>query len=523
VNRATKRKPHKVHRAVRRKPPVPVSIIRVPNPVEKPWELSEEQVTILKNSICKGANDDEMKYCLTVSRRYKLDPFKGQIWFIRRWDKEADNGNGGKGRYVWTPQVGIYGMAHIAARDHKDYGTISLPEFGPSITITVDGKQITGPEWARVKLWKKGVAEPTEAEAYFEEYCPQKYENTLFWRKMPRRQLSKCAKAQGIREAYPDLGGLYIPEECERIQEDFTESGREVVAHATSSSGDASEYERLKNRTPEQLREEAKAFLGTNVQGPKEPRGVIELDWTDEASPVVRGDIAEQLETMKLNMHMTWGSDNWWHCEPRDAEALRVICAQFGYELKQILPDKFPVEGASPDAPAASKQKPGKTAAGGLRAGVASPASGSKVEPPSTTPAGSVQKLPETRSAPERTKVPEKNETRPKPLPRAQIPFVVKAVQKTPSGKGLEVTVDTGAKFYAFDNRKMGEDGEKLLDLLLGAVGKECIFVTSKNQTKDKREFMNIVTALRIGDREWGEDGVPILRREPAIREPGED
>jgi RecT family len=520
VHRAVRRKPHKVHRAVRRKPPVTVSIIRVPAPMEKPWELSSDQLAILKNSIAKGASDDELKFCLEVARRYKLDPFRQQIWFIPRWDKNADNGQGAKGRNVYVPQVALYGLLHIAARDHADYGSISLPEYGPMIEVEVDGKKIKGPEWARVKVWKKGLSEPTVGEAYFEEYCPKRWENTLFWRTMGRRMIAKCAKAQGVREAYPDLGGLTIPEEMERMNENFSPSGRELIAEVPQGRNPA-EYERLKNRTPEEVRAEAKAFLGTTVQEPKEPRGVIELDWTDEASPIVRGDIAEHLEqTMKLNMHMSWGQDSWWHCEPRDAEALRVICAQFGYELKQILPDKFPAEGAPPGAPAASKQKPGKAAAGG--SGL-SPASGSKVETPSKPTSAANSKPLGASKAEDRTKPQPKPEKRATGLPRAQIPFVVKAVKQTPSGKGLEVTVDTGAKFYAFDNRKMGEDGEKLLDLLVGAVGKECVFVTSKNQTKDKREFVNIVTALKIGGREWDEAGVPILRRELATREPGED
>jgi len=180
--------------------------------------------------VAKGATDEELKFCLTVARRYKLDPFRQQIWFIKRWDSGADNGKGGRGAYVWSPQVGIYGMLHIAARDHADYGTLSKPEYGPDITIEVEGHKIKGPQWCTVQLWKKGLSEPSVGEAWFEEYCPKVWDNAkLFWAKYQHRMIAKCAKAQAAREAYPDLGGLLIPEECQRGQDDFTESGRQIV------------------------------------------------------------------------------------------------------------------------------------------------------------------------------------------------------------------------------------------------------------------------------------------------------
>lgn len=105
-------------------------------------------------------------------------------------------------------------------------------------------------------------------------------------------------------------------------------------------------------------------------------------------------------------------------------------------------------------------------------------------------------------------------------VPAAQIPFSIQSVKWTKSGSGIEVTLDTGKKLYAFDNRKMGEDGEKLLDLLLTGVGKIAIFVTKENETKDKRKFTNIVALLKLGSREWLEDGTPVIRRE---REPGDE
>ena len=291
------------------------AVVRVAPVPDRPWEVNDEQMTILKNSVAKGASDAELQFCLTVAKRYKLDPFKqGQIWFIKRWDKNADNGHGGTGAYIWTPQVGIYGMAHIAGRDHKDYGSISLPEYGPTIEVEVEGKKLKGPAWARVKAFKKGIAEPSYGEAWLEEYCPKRWENTLFWRTMPRRMLAKCAKAQALREAYPDLGGLYIPEECARINEDFTPSGRQITdANGFSPSGQPVTYEARQQRPlDDNLRnayepgsvkhaqveavmasveeEDRKIMEEKKKKQQPTPKLSLEIDLTTPKDPIVRGD-----------------------------------------------------------------------------------------------------------------------------------------------------------------------------------------------------------------------------------------
>lgn len=206
--------------------------VKVPPP-QQPWELTDEQVVLLKNYLhMADASDTEVKAGLEVARRYRLDPFKqGQIWFIKRWDKNAATPQGTKGAYTWLPQVGIYGMLHIAARDYPDFGSISEAEFGPMFMHEVEGHKFKAPEWCRVKVFKKSLAEPTVAKIYFEEFCPASWENVrLFWAKMPRAQIEKCCKARTIRSAYPDLGGLYIPEEMERMKDEFTQSGRQIIA-----------------------------------------------------------------------------------------------------------------------------------------------------------------------------------------------------------------------------------------------------------------------------------------------------
>jgi hypothetical protein len=230
--------PHAKRKAVRKPIPsrrAPTQAIVVRAPAEKPWLLQPEEITLIKNVVCKGASDVELQYCLTVARRYKLDPFQGQIWFVPRWDSEAQRTDGRTGTKVFVPVVGINGMLHIAARDHRDFGSYSQPEYGPMITVEYQklGQgpklKLQVPEWARVSTKKKGCTDATVGEVWWEEI----YKNIDFAptvRQMPRLMLAKCARAQATRTAYPSTGGLLIPEETHGPEfENITPGGRLIT------------------------------------------------------------------------------------------------------------------------------------------------------------------------------------------------------------------------------------------------------------------------------------------------------
>lgn len=216
-----------------RKPKEP-AVITVHAPAKKPWELSATEVELVKNHIAKGASDSELAFCLGVARRYKLDPFRGQIWFVKRRDKNLDRYDKEKKEkvagYKWIPIVGINGLLHIAARDHKkQFGSIGRVEYGPMIEaewregewqgpqgqkhwVVTKVHKLKVPEWARVQVVKRGEAIPTIGEVFWEEIYPNVDSSPLV-RQMPRLMLGKCAKAQAVRAAYPATDGLYIQEE----------------------------------------------------------------------------------------------------------------------------------------------------------------------------------------------------------------------------------------------------------------------------------------------------------------------
>lgn len=305
MNRASRRVARK-RPTPKRKPPQ--SIMRIAAPPQRPWEINTEQVAILKNAVAKGATDEELKFCLTVARRYRLDPFRQQIWFVKRKDKSAEGGE------RWIPIVGINGLLHVAARDHRDFGTNDEPEFGPLKEVAwryyEKAGKIKAPEWARVQVWKKGCAHPTVATVYWDEIYPDVGAAPLV-RQMPRLMLGKCALAQAVRRAYPATDGLYIREEFQQPPQ-FTPGGREIVYPATEQevasleeavdASDASNphLQKFQEREKEQM---AKAQLLTPA-----PKDSLFFVWNEESKTATITGAQSLLTKHRDRLKKFWSS-----------------------------------------------------------------------------------------------------------------------------------------------------------------------------------------------------------------------
>ena len=453
-----------VRKIVRRKPQPSTAIVHVPVAPERPWELDNEAITILKNSVAKGASDEELKYCLTVARRYRLDPFKQQIWFVKRWDSGADNGKGGTGTHVWTPQVGINGLLFAAARDHKDFGSVSLPEYGPR--SKPDGQNFYAPEWAKVKVWKKGEPEPTEAQAWWDEYAPSDLSKAPFWRKMPRRMIGKCATALAIRQAYPDLGGVYIPEEMERMGDDITPGGRQIIP--SGGSHEAAQRvlsEKLASGNPNPIEPEIVASARPASQEPpsqpvpraqippREWRGTVEIDWSaDKAFPRVLGDIAEVAAHFPKDLVLK-RKDDFWHAFSDDVPRIKAVCDTQNFK---VIETSAPVQSEKTTAKRGSVSGSG-TVAPAVVSGI--------IERCNAGMAG-----------------------------------------KYPVRQVTLLLADKTKPTYSCFDKALFEELDK-------GLGKESALVVKQNG-----KYFNITGVRKIGSREWLEDGTPVIQRD---REPG--
>ena len=212
------------HAHQRKAVPQQAIVLRTPAIPEHRYDLSGEQVALIKRTIAKGATDDELQLFLWVAKRHRLDPFTRQLHLVRRWDKNAEAGDGKKGAYVATIQVGIDGYRQMASR-YPDFGSVSEAEY--------EMGQSKMPVWARVRVLKKGMSEPSVGVAYWDEYAPDLTQPGAFmWKKMPRHMLAKCAEAIALRKAYPDLADIYTEDEMARTNSEHTASGRQITGPA---------------------------------------------------------------------------------------------------------------------------------------------------------------------------------------------------------------------------------------------------------------------------------------------------
>lgn len=186
--------------------------------------FSEEQRALITNVLCKGATSLEVEFFLQVANRCRLDPFKNQIYAVKRWDPALQ-------KDAMTFQVGIGGLRAIADRTGKYAGN-------DDPTFIVDEK--TGkPIKATCTVYKivEGQRVGFTASVFYSECVQTKKggDPNSMWAKRPFGQLGKCAEAQALRKAFPeDTSGLYTPEE---IDEDDNPG-----SHAPHTSSPISDY-----------------------------------------------------------------------------------------------------------------------------------------------------------------------------------------------------------------------------------------------------------------------------------------
>jgi len=175
---------------------------------------NQELTEVLRSSLYPGASDASIAMVLSYCKAAGLDPMQKPVHIVPMWDKNIR-----QERDVIMPGIGLY---RIQAARTGQYAGVSDPVWGPDTTATLDDVQVTFPAWCKIvvrRLLPNGViAEFAAVERWLENYATQSSKTTApnaMWKKRPYGQLAKCAEAQVLRKAFPEIGAQPTAEEME--------------------------------------------------------------------------------------------------------------------------------------------------------------------------------------------------------------------------------------------------------------------------------------------------------------------
>lgn len=178
--------------------------------------VEDQLIAVLESSIYPGASKDSISLAVSYCKATSLDVMQKPVHIVPMWDRKL-----GRMRDVIMPGIGLY---RIQAARTGQFAGMTEPEFGPMVTEKIDGVKVEYPEYCRVtakRILANGViAEFSVIEYWIENYAiaggkEKSIAPNAMWAKRPRGQLAKCAQAQALRLAFPELGAANTAEEME--------------------------------------------------------------------------------------------------------------------------------------------------------------------------------------------------------------------------------------------------------------------------------------------------------------------
>jgi phage recombination protein Bet len=204
------------------------------NNAAAPQEYTREQIELIKNTVAKGATEDELKMFIAIAQKYGLDPFVKEIWFIKRAKKAKTGRREPNGKDIWDyprlPNSEIDysnaetiimtsrdGYLSIAQRNQEFDGIISfVVREGDAFEIDAENYKVAhkfGLKRGRIlgawsKVSRKGM-KPVITWAEFSEYNDEK---STTWKQYPSAMIQKVAEVFALKRQF-GISGLVTREE----------------------------------------------------------------------------------------------------------------------------------------------------------------------------------------------------------------------------------------------------------------------------------------------------------------------
>ncbi|MET3508437.1 phage recombination protein Bet [Halalkalibacter oceani] len=192
--------------------------------------FSPEKIKVIKNTVAKGATDDELEMFLHLAERYQLDPFAKEIWFVKRPKKEKDSKGNWDYKRLPNGEIDYEGVDPVIMTSRDGYVKVAQSDaefeglnsfevrandtfhFNPmtgDIKHEIGSKRgsITG-AWA---ICKRKGREPAIAVVDFDEYKKAAGKNPV-WDSYPSAMIRKVAEVIVLKRQF-NISGLVTQEE----------------------------------------------------------------------------------------------------------------------------------------------------------------------------------------------------------------------------------------------------------------------------------------------------------------------
>jgi len=198
----------------------------------------QELMDVLQNSLYPGAKTGSIKLVIGYCKAAGLDPMQKPVHIVpmsvSTGQKDSNGWDIKEMRDVVMPGIGLY---RTQAARSGEYAGISEPEFGEDIIDTLDGVRVTYPKWCKVIVRRQmnngTIVEFAAKELWKENYATKSGKSDApnsMWRKRPYAQLAKCAEAQALRKAFPEVGSQPTADEMEGKTLDDVSTERDIGA-----------------------------------------------------------------------------------------------------------------------------------------------------------------------------------------------------------------------------------------------------------------------------------------------------